>query len=108
MIEITMQGTLTKLKAQDANIRATLISIQSMLTPHMEVLHKELAYDETLMKKDNQLSTHDGLVDLAAQLDVQYQSLEVACNNWDTSLKIIMTIHKPFLNKHTISVPPRT
>ena len=52
-----------------------------MLTPHMEVLHKELAFAETLMKKDNQLSTHDGFIDLVVQLDVKYHSLEVACNN---------------------------
>ena len=70
------------------------------------MLNKELAYAKTLMKKDNQLSTHDGLVDLVAQLDIQYQSLEVACNNWDATLKIIMEIHKSFLDKHTISVPP--
>lgn len=65
-----------------------------MLTPHIEVLHKELASAEILKKKDNQIFTHDGLVDLVAQLDIQYQSLEVACNNWDAMLKIIMEIHK--------------
>lgn len=60
------------------------------------------------MKKANQLSTHDGLVDLSAQLDIQYQSLEIACKNWDASLKIIMEIHQSFLDKNAISVPPRT
>ena len=60
----------------------------------MEVLHKELAYSKTLMKKDNKLSTHDGLVDLAAHLDIQYQSLEVSSNNWDATLKIIVKVHK--------------
>ena len=35
---------LAKLQAQDANIQSTLINIQSMLTSHIEVLHKELAY----------------------------------------------------------------
>ena len=79
-----------------------------MLTPHMEVLHKELAFVKTLMKKDNQLSTHDGLVDLVVEIDIQYQSLEVACNNWDATLKIIMEVHKTFLDKHTLSVPPMT
>ena len=52
-----------------------------MLTPHMEVLDKELAYTEKLMKKDFHLSTHDDLVDLVAQLDIQYQSLEATINN---------------------------
>ena len=63
---LSTQGKLATLHSQDANIRATLISIQSMLTPHMEVLHKELAFTETLNNIDNQLSTHDGLVVLAA------------------------------------------
>ena len=67
---LTTQGRLVEVQAQDANIWSTLISIQSMLTSHMEVLHKELAYAETLMKKDSHLSTHDGLVDLATQLDI--------------------------------------
>ncbi len=43
-----------------------------MLTLHMEVLNIELNYSKTLIKKDNQLSTNDGLVDLATQLDIQY------------------------------------
>ena len=94
------------LQAQDANICATLINIQAMLTSHMKVIHKELAYDEILMKKYSNLSTHDGLVNLATELDIQYQSLEVVCKNWDATTKIIMDVHKTFLDKHTISVPP--
>lgn len=78
-----------------------------MLTPHMEVLHKKLALAKTLLKKYSHLSTHDELVDLFAKLDVQFQYLEVVCNNWD-ALKIIMEAHKIFLDKHTISVPPMT
>lgn len=75
-----------------------------MLTPHMEVLHNELAYVETLLKKDPHISTHEGLVTLAAKLDIQIKSLEVACANWDASLKIMMEVHKYFLDKHTIRV----
>ena len=54
------------MQAQDANIKSTLIGIQSMLTPHMEVLHKELAYAVILMKRDSHISTHEGLVDLVS------------------------------------------
>ena len=46
----------------------------------MEVLHKELAFVETMMKKGAHVSTHEGLVDLSVKIDVQIQSLEVACN----------------------------
>ena len=70
----------------------------------MEILHKELGYVETLMKKDPNISTLDGLVHLAAEMAIQIKSLEVACDNWDVSLKIILEVHKSFLDKHTISV----
>ena len=69
------------LHAQDANTRATLITIQEMFTTHMEVLHKELAFSKKLMNKYSHLSTHDGLIDLVVKIDFQFQSLEVVCNN---------------------------
>ena len=70
----------------------------------MEILHKELRYAETLLKKDPNLSTLDGLIHLAAKLVIQIKYLEVACDNWDATLKIILEVHKYFLDKHTISV----
>ena len=74
------------------------------MTLHMEILQKELAFIETLMKKDTHLSTHEGLVHIATELAIQIKSLEVSCENWDASLKIILEVHKFFLDKHTISV----
>ena len=70
----------------------------------MEILHKELGYIETLMKKYPNLSILDGLVHLATKLAIQIKSLEVACDNWDATLKIILEVHKLFLDKYTISV----
>lgn len=70
----------------------------------MGILHKELGNVETLMKKDSNLSTLDGLVHFAAELAIQIKSLEVACDNWDATLNIIIEVHKSFLDKHTISV----
>ena len=70
----------------------------------MEILHKDLGYVETLMKEDPNLSTLDGLVHLDVQLAIQIKSLEIACDNWDAALKIILEVHKYFLDKHTISV----
>ena len=81
-----------------------MINIQASLTPHMEILHKELGYAETLLKKDPNLSTLDGLVHLAVELEIQLKSLEVTCDNWDATLKIIMEVHKTFLDKYTINV----
>ena len=70
----------------------------------MEILHKELGYAETPLKKDLNLSTLDNLIHLATNLVIQIKSLDVACDNWDANLKIIMEVHKSFLDKHTIHV----
>ena len=74
----------------------------------MEVLHKELAFVETLMKKDPHLSTCESLVNLASEIAIQIKSLEVMCDNFYVALKLIMEVHKLFLDKHTICVPPMT
>ena len=52
----------------------------------MEIMHKELGYAETLLKKDPNLSTLDGLVHLATELAIQLKSLDVVCDNWDATL----------------------
>lgn len=70
----------------------------------MEILHKELGYVETLLKKDPNLSTLDDLVHLVVKLAIWIKSLDVACDNWDVALKMILDVHKSFLDKHTISV----
>ncbi len=70
----------------------------------MEIMHKELGYAETLLKKDLNLSTLDGLVYLATNLAIKIKSLDVACDNQDATLRIIMDVHKSFLDKHIIGV----
>ena len=70
----------------------------------MDIFYKELGYVENLMKKDPNLSTLDGLVHVATELAIEIKSLDVACENWDATLKIILEVHKSFLNKHIISV----
>ena len=80
------------------------MQIQSSITPHLEVLHKEKMYAEIVWKKDPNLSTHEGLVDLAAELAIQHKSLDVALNNWDVALKILLEVNKTFLAKHGITL----
>ena len=70
----------------------------------MEILHKELGYVETLLKKDPNLSKLDCMAHLANKLAIQIKSLDATCENWDIALKIIIDVHKSFLDKHTISV----
>ena len=98
------QSQLVVLIADEANIRAKLTSIHATLTPHMKILHKELGYTKTLLKKQPNISTLDGLVHLVAELAIQINSLDVACDNLDASLKIIMYVHKSFLDKHRLNV----
>ena len=55
------------------------------------------------MKKDPNLFAHEGLVDLAAELAIQHKSLDIALNNWDAALKILLEVNKIFLAKHGIT-----
>ena len=88
------------LTIEEANIRAKLTNIQASLTPHIEILHKELAYAKTLLKKDPNLSTLDDLIQLATKITIQLKSLDVALENEDVSLRHIIVLHKIFLDKY--------
>ena len=98
------QKELVVLTAEEANTRAKLVHIQSSLTPHMEILQKELAYAKIVLKKDHNLSTLDGLIHLIAETTIQIKSLDVALDNWDAAMKIIIEVHKNFLDKYTFSI----
>ena len=54
-----------------------------------------------MLKKDPNLSTLDGLVHLAVETTIQIKSLEVALQNWDTTLRIVMEVKKSFLEKYS-------
>ena len=69
----------------------------------MEVLHKGLAYAKFFLKKDPNLSTLEGLVHLATETTIQLKALEIALDNWDATLKIIMEVNKTFLEKYSIT-----
>lgn len=84
---------------EEVIIKAKLMQLQSSITPHLEVLHKEQAYVETVLKKDPNLSTLDGLVHLATKTAIQHKSLEIALNNWDATLKMIMEVNSTFFGK---------
>ena len=38
-------------------------------------------YEEKILKKDPNLSTHEGLVDLAVELAIQHKSLDITLDN---------------------------
>ena len=64
------QRELAILTTKEANTKENLMKIQSSITPHLEVLHKEKMYAKTVLKKYFNLSTHEGLLDLAAELAI--------------------------------------
>ena len=80
------------------------MQIQALITPHLEVLHKEKMYVEIVLKKDPNISTHEGLVDLVAELAIQHKSLDIALDNWDEALKVILEVNNTFLAKHGITL----
>ena len=64
------QKELVVLTIDEANLKAKLVQIQSAITPHTEVLHKEQAYVENILKKDPNISTLEGLIHLAIETDI--------------------------------------
>jgi hypothetical protein len=66
---------LVVLIVDEANKKAKLVQIQSSITPHMEILQKELAYAKNVLKKYPNLSTLDVLVHLAIETTIQIKSL---------------------------------
>ena len=78
--------------------------MQASITPQLEVLHKEKMYAKKIFKKKINISTHDGLVDLAAELSIQHKSLDIALNKWDATLKILLEVNKTFWAKHDITI----
>ena len=71
------QRRLVELQEIEANIQTILISIQSMFFPCIEVLKHKLSITKNLMSQDENISTKEGLVELAATLEIQLQSLEL-------------------------------
>jgi hypothetical protein len=98
------QRELAALSTEEATIKEKLMQMQASITHHLEVLHMEQIYAETILKKDPNISTHDGLVDLGADLAIQHRSLDVALNNWNVALKILLEVNKTFFAKYSITL----
>ena len=75
------QKEIVVLTIEEAKTRAKLVQIQATLTSHLEILQKELAYVEIVLKKHPNLSTLDVLVHLVVETTIQIKSLEVSIQN---------------------------
>ena len=98
------QRELALLTTKEANFKEKIIQMQFIITPHMEVLHKEQAYAENFLKKDPNISTLDELVHLVVDIAIKIKSLEVALQNWDGALRIMIEVNKTFLAKQLVRV----
>ena len=100
---MSTQSRLVELQAHEAIIRTTLVSIKAMLLPHMEVLKYELSIVESLLRRDANISTKDGLVDLVVSLEIQIHTLEATRGNWISTTIIVEQLNMRFL-KNTLWV----
>ena len=98
------QRELVVLTAKEANTKAKLMQIQSSITPHLEVLHKEKMYAKIVLKKDSNFSTSDELIQLVEETAIQHKSLDITLENWDAALKTVLEVNKIFLAKHGITL----
>ena len=94
------QKELAELQTEESTTKAKMLQLQASITPHLEILHKEQGYAESIIKKDPNLSTLDGLVHLAAETDIQHKSLDIVLSNWDAALRMIMEVHSIFLARY--------
>ena len=69
----------------------------------MEVLQKELAYTENVLKKGPNLSIVEGLLYLVVDTTIQLKALEITLDNGNAALKIIMEVKKSFFSKYSIN-----
>ena len=92
--------------AKDGQIREKMISIQSILLPHFEVMQKELKTTKDLVQRDTHLSLANNLIALAPKLEIKIHILESIRSNWDNALAMILQLHKPFLDKNNLTLAP--
>ena len=88
---------------KESTTKAKLLQLQASITPHVEILHKEQAYVENVLKKDPNLSTLDGLVHLAAETAIQHKSLKITLISWDVALRMIVEVNSTFLEKYGLN-----
>ena len=93
------QERLVELVENDGRIRDMLISIQTILLPHLEVMQRDLISAKEVVERDPSLPTSFSLIDLVAMLEIKIQLLELVRNGWDHALAMILQFHKPFLDK---------
>ena len=71
----------------------------------MEFLKHKLSIAKAPMQQNAHISIEEGLVDLAAKLEIQIHSLEIANNNWNVKITTIIKLYKSFLDKYSLIIP---
>ena len=92
-----------ELLREEARIRTTLIDIQGMMLPHMEIMQKRMDHARTLVKERN-LSVANHMYELSAELQIDLHILKVLQDNWDKNLSIILKVHNNFISHFGITL----
>ena len=86
-----------ELLREEARIRSTLVDIQNMILPNMDVLQKYIAHSKIIIH-DNTFSIADHMIKLSAEVQIVLDTCKVLQDNWDKTLLIILKVHSDFLS----------
>lgn len=92
-----------KLLREEARIRATLVDIQSLIIPNMNVMHKHIVHAKKLIY-DNNFSIADHMMELLAKVQIALHASKILQENWDKTMSIILKVHSDFLSHFGITL----
>ena len=86
-----------KILREEAKIRATLIDIQNMVFPIMDLMQKHIAHCKSLVQDQNFLVA-DHMIQLSTEVQVALSTSKILQETWDNTLAIILKVHQDFLS----------
>ncbi|GLJ39681.1 hypothetical protein SUGI_0811210 [Cryptomeria japonica] len=75
----------SELLREDARIRSTLLDIQNMILPNMDIMQKHITHSKTLIH-DNSFSVAEHVIELSAKVQVALSICTILQENWDKTL----------------------
>ena len=88
---------------EEARIRSTLIDIQNMILPNMDVLQKHIAHSKTLIH-DNNVYIVDHMIELSTEVQIALITCKILQENWNKTLAVILKVHSEFLSNFGVSM----
>ena len=88
---------------EEARIRATLVEIQGMILPNMDVLQKQIEHAKTLTH-DNNFSIPDHMMELLVEVQIALHASKVLQENWDKTMVLILKVNYNLLSYFGINI----